>query len=334
MLPTTTWEIVSYHPNSYIILLYRELSYPIKQFPNLMDLKQLEYFARVAELGSFTRASIALDIAQPALSRQVRLLEVELCQNLLVRNGRGVATTDAGRALLEHARGILYQLERIHEEMARLRGAPVGRVTLGLPPSLSKVLTVPLTRAFRKCMPDASLSISEGLSVTMQHSLITGGLDVALVYNTAPSPELDSTPLQEEELYLVEHAQGATEVTPIPLCEVAERLLVIPRRPNSIRMLVETELANIGRHPHIAFEIDGIPGILDLVADGAGSAILPRYAVTTSEKVTSFSIRPITAPTLRCRLSLIASSKRPATLTQRAIIDLIRKIVGELLKVG
>ena len=61
-----------------------------------MDLKQLEYFVRVAELGSFTRASIALDIAQPALSRQIRLLEVELRQSLLTRNGRGALPTEAG----------------------------------------------------------------------------------------------------------------------------------------------------------------------------------------------------------------------------------------------
>ena len=75
-----------------------------------MDLKQLEYFVRVAELGSFTRASSVLDIAQPALSRQVRLLEVELRQNLLLRNGRGVTTTEAGKLLLEHGRGILHQV--------------------------------------------------------------------------------------------------------------------------------------------------------------------------------------------------------------------------------
>ena len=58
-----------------------------------MDLKQIEYFVRVAELGSFTRAAVVLNIAQPALSRQVRLLEVELRQNLLVRNGRGAIPT-------------------------------------------------------------------------------------------------------------------------------------------------------------------------------------------------------------------------------------------------
>ncbi|MFZ9440589.1 MAG: LysR family transcriptional regulator, partial [Hylemonella sp.] len=91
-----------------------------------MDLKQLEYFVRVAELGSFTRASGVLNIAQPALSRQVRLLEVELRQALLQRNGRGVTTTEAGRLLLEHGRGILHQVARAHEDLGRVGGALAG----------------------------------------------------------------------------------------------------------------------------------------------------------------------------------------------------------------
>ena len=73
-----------------------------------MDLKQIEYFVRVAELGGFTRAAAALGIAQPALSRQVRLLEVELRQNLLARDGRGAVPTEAGRLLLAHGRSILH----------------------------------------------------------------------------------------------------------------------------------------------------------------------------------------------------------------------------------
>src|ERR1700710_1561415 len=101
-----------------------------------MDLKQLEYFIRVAELGSFTRAAIELQVAQPALSRQVRLLEVELRQNLLSRNGRGAIPTEAGQLLLAHGRGILHQVERAREELGRARGALVGRVALGLPPSV------------------------------------------------------------------------------------------------------------------------------------------------------------------------------------------------------
>src|SRR6478735_9829405 len=73
-----------------------------KAIPDSMDLKQLEYFVRVAELGSFTRAAAELDVAQPALSRQVRLLEVELRQALLLRNGRGAVPTEAGKLLLDH----------------------------------------------------------------------------------------------------------------------------------------------------------------------------------------------------------------------------------------
>ena len=148
-----------------------------------MDLKQLEYFVRVAELGSFTKAAQALDVAQPALSRQVRLLEVELRQNLLLRNGRGANPTEAGTLLLAHARGILHQVERAREELGRVRGALAGRVAIGLPPSLSRVLAVPLMRAFRQQLPQVSASISEGLSVNMQEWLTNGRLDIAVLYN-------------------------------------------------------------------------------------------------------------------------------------------------------
>lgn len=293
-----------------------------------MDLKQLEYFVRVAELGSFTRASIALDIAQPALSRQVRLLEVELRQSLLVRNGRGATPTEAGKLLLEHARGILHQVERAREELGRVRGALAGRVAIGLPPSLARVLTVPLTRAFREQMPDAQLSISEGLSAAMQEWLVNGRLDIAVLYNAQPATGLDLTPLLDEDLLLVQKRPGGLAEDPPPapiaLRDVAKLPLVIPSRPNAIRMHVESEMAGIGCRPVIALEIDGVSAILDLVADGAGNAILSRNAVASSVKPSAFTVRGITDPPLRTRLSLATSSLRPATLTQQATLELMR----------
>lgn len=297
-----------------------------------MDLKQLEYFVRIAELGSFTRASAALNIAQPALSRQVRLLEVELRQNLLIRNGRGVTTTEAGRIMLEHARGVLHQVERAREELGRVGGALAGRVALGLPPSLSKVLTVPLTRAFRSAMPQASLSITESLSATMRESLLSGRLDIALLYNVEPSSELDNIPLLEETLYLIRPRRGKSVPKAVSLRSVAAEPLVIPSRPNSLRMLIEVELAKFGLHPTIALEIDSVAAILDLVADGAGSAVLSMNAVTTSGKPALFSAHAIVKPRLRSKLSLAVSSQRPATLTQKAMLDLVRQVSGRLLK--
>ncbi|MDB5883899.1 MAG: transcriptional regulator, LysR family [Polaromonas sp.] len=295
-----------------------------------MDLKQLEYFVRVAELGSFTRASIALDIAQPALSRQVRLLEVELHQNLLIRNGRGATPTEAGKLLLEHGRGILHQVERAREEMGRVRGSLAGRVAIGLPPTLARVLTVPLTRAFRLQLPDARLSIIEGLSAVMQEWLLNGRLDIAVLYNAQPAAGIEMSPLMDEDLLLVQaRPPGLAEDPPpgpITLKAVAQLPLVIPSRPNAIRMHVEAEMASIGCRPVIALEIDGVSAILDLVADGAGCALLSRNAVASSIRPSAFTTRAVCQPVLRTRLSLVTSSVRPATLTQQATLQLIQSI--------
>jgi len=301
-----------------------------------MDLKQLEYFVRVAEMGSFTRAAIALNVAQPALSRQIRLLEVELRQNLLNRNGRGASPTEAGQLLLEHGRGILHQVKRAREELARARSGHTGRVALGLPPSVARVLTVPLTRAFREKMPDAQLSISEGLSASMQENLLSGRLDIALLYNATSTPGLELWPLVQEELWLVQpRPPGLLEDPPPPpisLKEVSQIPLVIPSRPNAIRMHVESEMAELGCRPQIALEIDGVTAILELVADGAGSAILSRNAVTRSIMPSAFVTRPISEPQLSIQLSTAVSSQRPSTMTQQATLNLIREKAQQLLE--
>ena len=296
-----------------------------------MDLKQLEYFVRVAELGSFTRAATALGVAQPALSRQVRLLEVELRQNLLVRNGRGATPTDAGKLLLAHGRGILHQVERAKEELGRVRGALAGRVAIGLPTSVAKVMTVPLTREFRQRLPDASLSISEGLSASMLEGLLTGRLDLAVLYNATPSPDIELTPLVEEDLYLMQPPGTPAPPDGVTLRELSALPLVIPSRPNAIRMLVETELANIGCRPHIALEIDGVSAILDLVADGAGNAVLSRNAARTSAHADTLVLSRVHSPRLRTRLSVAISAQRPTTLTQQAMRELIEQLGPRLL---
>lgn len=182
-----------------------------------MDLKQLEYFVRVAELGSFTRAAAALDVAQSALSRQIRLLEVELRQNLLVRNGRGATPTEAGRLLVEHGRGILHQMARAREDMDRMRGGLSGRVAIGLPNSVARVMTVPLTRAFRQELPEARLSISEGLSGAILEGLVSGRLDIVVLYNAQPSRDIDVSHLIDEDLVLVRaRPPGLAEDPPWP----------------------------------------------------------------------------------------------------------------------
>ena len=303
-----------------------------------MDLRQLEYFVRVAELGSFTRAAQQLRIAQPALSRQVRLLEVELRQNLLTRNGRGALPTEAGKLMLERGRGILHQVERAKEDLGKVRGGLSGRVAVGMPTSVARVLTVPLTREFRKLLPEATIAIQEGLSVAMQEALVNGRLDIALLYNAMPSPEIELTLLLEEALYLVKPAAASkakikNKPVKISLADIASLPLVIPTKPNAIRNLVEARLGALGLRPTVALEIDGVSSILELVADGAGCAVLPQSAVSSrsanAQSMQRFEILQIDG--LLSRLSTATSAQRPATLTQRAMLDLISRLAKPLI---
>src|SRR5688500_18807169 len=102
-----------------------------------MDLRQLHYFVSIVDAGSFSRAAAALNLAQPSLSRQVALLETDLGQRLLTRTGRGVAPTEAGEALLVHARAMLDIAQRARDELRELHASPGGRVVVGLPPRVA-----------------------------------------------------------------------------------------------------------------------------------------------------------------------------------------------------
>ena len=148
-----------------------------------MNFKQLQSFVHVAELGSFSKAALVLDIAQPALSRQVRALEIDLRETLLLRNGRGVVLTEAGQRLYEHGVNILQALAQAESDMGANRDAPVGRITIGLPPSLGRQLTLPLIDGFQRRLPLARLAIVEGLSSHIGEWISSGRVDLGLLYN-------------------------------------------------------------------------------------------------------------------------------------------------------
>jgi LysR family nitrogen assimilation transcriptional regulator len=168
-----------------------------------MDLKQLETFVQVAELGSFSRAASVLRVAQPALSRQVRALEVDLRQTLFDRNGRGVTLTEAGKRLLAHARGILQQVQRARQDLEDERGAASGLLSIGLPPSIGRTLTAPLVESFRAQFPKATLTMVEGLSTYTLEWLVSGRIDCAVVYNATPAAAIELMPVLDEQLFVV-----------------------------------------------------------------------------------------------------------------------------------
>jgi LysR family nitrogen assimilation transcriptional regulator len=296
-----------------------------------MDLKQLEYFVTVVDHGGFSRASRLLGVAQPAISRRIRSLEVELGQNLFLRNGRGAVPTEAGKRLLGHARGILQQVQRARHEVDDLKAAPVGHIVIGLPPTLARVLTAPIVRHFRQRFPRASVSIAEGLSVTIQEWVEVGRVDVGVLYNPKPSAAIELSPLVQENLCLIGPHAHARETRTIALRDIARYPLILPTRPHAIRTLVEASLAAVGLRPSVTLEIDAIGAILELVAEGQGYAILSRRALQSGAAGRTLHAREIVRPPLRSALSLAVSAQRPATFLQNATLEGLRALAPQAL---
>lgn len=294
-----------------------------------MDLKQLDTFVHVAELGSFTRAAALLRIAQPALSRQVRALEVELRQPLFDRNGRGVTLTEAGKRLLAHGRGILQQVERARQDLEDQRGAATGRLAIGLPPSVSRLLTAPLVEAFRARFPKATLTVVEGLSTYTLEWLVQGRIDAAAIYNAMPLAAIDLVPVLDEPLYLVSGRTQVRSGKPVTLAQVAALELVMPSRPHSIRMLLETALAGAGLKTQMGLEIESVPAILDLVARHPLHAVLGPNALAGREA--ELVARPIVTARgepLVTKLWIATSAQRP----RGPLVDQGCQLLAELLR--
>jgi LysR family nitrogen assimilation transcriptional regulator len=294
-----------------------------------MNLKHLQSFVRVAELGSFSKAARVLDIAQPALSRQVRLLETDLRETLLLRNGRGVSLTDAGRRLFEHGVQILQQVAQAREDLNTERDAAVGHVTIGLPPSIGRRLTLPLIERFRQQLPRARLTIVEGLSASIAEWIGSGRADLGLVYNPDAQPALELTPLLRERLCLVEPAAARRrgEPKPLPLREVGAYPLVLPERHQSIRRLLQTQAAAVGVKLNIAWEVSSVPAIIDLVCARVGYAVLNASAVAASGRGSELAVRPIIEPELISVLFLAQPATKPPTPLTRRVARLLTELL-------
>jgi LysR family nitrogen assimilation transcriptional regulator len=252
---------------------------------------------------------------------------------LLYRNGRGVTPTDAGRRLLAHARGILMQTRRARDELTEERNALVGHVVLGLPPSIARLLTVPLFKSFRKSLPNGSFGVVEGLSASVVEWLVEGRVDIGLVYNPAPLPSIEIAPLYEEEMFLISRKIPGKRPSgkSIPLRALPRYPLIIPSRPNANRMRIEGLLAYLGLKPKIEFEIDGVASVLDLVHEGYGHTVLPLNSLRSSALGRDFIVRQIRRPKLTIQVSTIISAQRPMTPLAKGLLSLIREIALEVL---
>lgn len=300
-----------------------------------LDLQKLNHFLHVAELGSFTKSAAALNIAQSALSRQIRELEQEFGDRLFHRTGRGVVPTEFAQQILPRVRALLLQAEQLAEDIKASKGMPKGQVRLATLTSLSALLLTPLLSRVSDRFPDIRIFVMEGLTDHVEEWLAAGRVDLGIVYGNRRNPSLTDELLMSAELYLVAR-QGDPVVAEqtFSLPEVSDLPLILPGLPNRWRLSIEKACADHQIPLQVAFELDSIQTIKDLVGMGKRYSILPMHAVYREVNAGVLQASRIINPTITREIFLASSTQRPRSRASNEVTKVIREIVTELVQSG
>ncbi|HEX4709005.1 LysR family transcriptional regulator [Phenylobacterium sp.] len=299
-----------------------------------LDLRPLYYFVQVATAGSFSRASASLSVGQPVLSRFIRRLEDDLGVQLLYRHGRGVGLTDAGKRLYDDADQILRNLSQAHLEVAALRGAPLGLVSIALPPLLGTVLSAELVRRVRTNHPLVSIALREGFAAETLDWLSSGELDIGVLFNPPHVATLITQHILDDRIHLV-GAPGSLDLVSgaeFPAAGLADLDMILPPEPHRLRGLIQDAARQAGVALKVAVEVSGTNTVLELVRDGVGYTILPSALLVGEKGEGRLASWPITQPAIQTRLFVATSMQRPQTLASKVVLKAITDIFTENLR--
>jgi LysR family nitrogen assimilation transcriptional regulator len=300
-------------------------------FPRIeMELRQLRYFVAVARNESFKKAAIELRIAQPALSRQISLLEHELKTPLFTRHTRGSVPTEEGLMLLGDAEQILHLTEQAKQKLLFQHGTISGPVGVGMAPTLAEWIAAELMERAREKHPEVTLRFFEGMTPRLRQMLVNGSIDIAVLsLNVDPTYLALGTSLREP-ISLVGLANDPLLQPDQPLRIeelVALPLILAGLRKEGIRGIVDRALADAHvRLENVVAEVETVFMARPMIARGLGYTISIRSAAEQGIGEGTLAARPIEGLRLD-RVVARSSAHSPS----RAVLE-ISKLLGDLLR--
>ncbi len=303
-----------------------------------LDLRLLRQFVTIVECKSVSRAALRLNIAQPALSRQIRRLEDELGTNLLIRHRRGVTVTDAGLVLAEQAGLMLAQEQRLLEAVLHGTGTAAGPLAIGMPAALGSVL---LPRALRELLaryPRVEPYVVEGLSGQLTEALTTGRVDIAVMNNAAASDEIEVLPFIISRMFLVTPARPEPSwpvpAEPVRLRDAAKLPMLLASASHTLRKTIDSAFAAHHLHVRPVIEVDSLTLLKAMVASGLGCTLLNYYAVAPEVERGTLRAIPLKGSGIPWRLDIAVARRRAGSLAVRAFAELLRAEAGRIIANG
>lgn len=299
-----------------------------------MDTRRLRSFVKIVDTGSLTRAAAILHVAQPALSQQVAALEAQFGQRLLIRSKRGVAPTEAGRALYRHAQLILRQIAQAQSDVAQSGSQLSGLVSVGLAPySTGGELALPLLQLVRARYPRIVLHINENFGGVISEMVMTGRMDMAVIYEPGAIRGVTFKPMFEEALVVAVPATipvpGSID-SPVSLAALAGVPLMLPSRIHTIRQAVEAAFARARIEPTLIAEIESVATLGSALASGLGATILPASTARRVAAGAGVTLRRIAKPEIRVKVSLCTADQLAISDAALAVQDLLFELVDTL----
>lgn len=300
-----------------------------------MDIRTLRYFVQVARAGSFNAAAGLLNIAQPALSRQIKKLEDELGVGLLLRHGKGVEVTEAGAKLLTEAEDLIDHFARTISLVKADDRSFAGNISLGVPPTSGMLIVPEIYKIFSQRWPDATLGIREGITSSLEEWLLDRRIDMAILHNPVPMAGIQLKPLLQEQMVL------ATAPNPdfdsdsvIGFNQLAQLPLILPSLPHSNRRLLERLALQNNTRLTVKLEVDSIPLIKALVKNGAGATIQTYAGVAAEVERGELSVRIIDRPRIFSTVAIATASENKTRWLTTELERLVRAHVTHLVSTG
>lgn len=298
-----------------------------------MDVVQLKTLIHVAELGSLSKASDRLHIAQPALSRQIRLLEKELGTYLFERHGRGMLITEAGREVLAHATRIMQEMESIRSSVAGGRTSLRGTVVIGTTPTVAEIVTVPLVRKIRQAQPELGVRISSAFSGYLLDWLQRGELELAISYDPQPLHTLRIVPVMMENLLLVGPSGAGLQLdAPVGFASLLGQELVLPSARHGLRVILDRCAREVGIALRTSVEADSFGAMIDLVRNGFGLTVLPLASIYAQLESGSLCAAPLVDPVPMRKLVQVFPADRRVSPAARFVAEAFIEIAADLVE--
>jgi LysR family hydrogen peroxide-inducible transcriptional activator len=291
-----------------------------------MEMRHLDALVAIADEGSFTAAADSLATVQSNISEHVRQLESELDAQLLVRSRRGATLTECGQVVVDRARRIKRELDALRGDLSTIQGLETGEASFGIVGTASRWVVPEVVARLRLRAPGIRLRVNEGASERLVGEVLSGELAQALVTVPVPDRRITAEVLFEEALVGVVPAGTELPPEPVPLAAIAALGLVLPPAPNPLRAEVETAAGEQSIGMHVTVEVEGIRLIADLVASGAGAAVLPETAVP----VELAAVRVVTLAAMPPRkLALVNARDAQLSLADSAVRETVLDVVAE-----